>query len=67
MSKPWVKWTILAIALAIIGWDVWLWLDGEQGNTISYVGSEAADGVGMILNFVIGFLCGHIFWGQPKR
>ncbi len=65
MTNLAVSITMAAIALAIIGWDIYLALDGRKGNTISARVRELDrrfGGVKIIVSFSFGLLAGHWFW-----
>ena len=56
---------MVALTILIIGWDVWLFLDGKRGNTISER-IRAADQIFVpfkyLMIFGFGLLAGHWFW-----
>lgn len=49
----------------IIGWDIYLALDGRKANTISArvrAWDQKLGGIKLVLSFGFGLLCGHWFW-----
>lgn len=60
MSRRTVKLILGVLGLLIIGWDVLLYLDAVEGNTISRVVLGLPD----IVDFLAGVICGHLFWPQ---
>ena len=64
MSKTWVKITMAALFLGILGWDAWLYFDDVPGNTITQIFREAASQyvyVTVLFSLFIGWLIGHFF------
>lgn len=65
----WPKWVtigiLIAVAVVLIGWDIYVAINDERGDTISeillWVGEHP------ILPFAFGVLMGHLFWPQYKR
>lgn len=67
MTKISVWATMILVFMAIIAWDVWLYLDGVPGNSISQViisGAEDYPIVAWAVGFLMGFLTAH--WFDPK-
>ncbi len=64
MSKRAVYWTVIALIALIITWDIWLAVDEIRGNTISAVFRKIPEGVQLIVNFALGVVAGHIWWGR---
>lgn len=56
---------LVAVAAALIGWDVWLYVTEPEGNTIS----EALlwSSRHPVVPFAFGVLMGHLFWPQYRR
>lgn len=63
--------TLLVISFAatiIVLYDCWLLARGGPGATISwhtYEASQREPIVPLLLGFLVGLLCGHLFW--PNR
>lgn len=57
---------LIACALVLIAWDVWLYLSPPKADTISRVIADASS-EHPLLPFAFGVLAGHFFWGIRKR
>ena len=55
--------TIGVIAAAVIGWDVWLFLEPPEENTVSEVLLTFSQDHPVVV-LIAGILAGHIFWPQ---
>jgi len=66
MSRKAVAITMLVLALAIIGWDIYLFLDKYPHNTISALTNEWAY-ITSLLPFACGALLGHFFFNYSKK
>jgi peptidoglycan/LPS O-acetylase OafA/YrhL len=53
---------LLAVAAVLIVWDVYVFVEPSEGDTISEVLARAP----RFIVFAIGFVCGHIFWPQRR-
>lgn len=60
MSKKSVWAVIGAVTLAIIGWDIWLYFDGVEGNTITQV-VRASGEFRIFIAAAMAWLFGHFF------
>lgn len=61
MTRKITVWILLAIGVILIAWDVYVWLEPTEGDTIS----EVVHGWGTRSWFLlvgIGVLLGHFFW-----
>lgn len=55
--------------LVIVGYDIWVYIEPTDGDTISAVTLDAAmtsTTVSWLIGFAIGFLMGHLFWPQHR-
>lgn len=60
--------TILLLSIAIVvlgGWDIYVAVNDANGDTISEI-VLAASVQRPIIPFVLGVICGHLFWPQTK-
>lgn len=57
---------MILITAAIIGWDVWLAADGEDGNTISSVLASMPLLPQLVVVFALGVGVGHWFFPNPR-
>lgn len=65
MSELTVTIIMAALTLGIIGWDVWLWLDQRDGNTITErvrYWDQKIRLLKFLITFAFGLLTGHFFW-----
>jgi hypothetical protein len=65
-KNKWITIGILVVVTALlIGWDIWVAVNNEEGDTISeillWVGEHP------VLPFAFGVLMGHLFWPQRKE
>jgi hypothetical protein len=55
---------LIIVALLLIGWDIYVAVNKDEGDTISevllWVGSHP------VLPFAMGVLMGHLFWPQYR-
>jgi len=59
------KWVLgIAIALILI-WDLFAQLTGGLETTVSWAIWQWS-GQYAFVSFLVGFVCGHLFWGDPK-
>jgi len=57
---------VLGAVGLLIGWDIWVYLDPPEGDTISEIAlSTAKDHP--VLPLLIGVLAGHLFWPQREK
>lgn len=54
---------LIGIGLLLIAWDVWVWLEPTEGDTISEVVHDWGTRSWFLL-IGIGVLLGHFFWPQ---
>jgi hypothetical protein len=60
-------WVIGVIVLVLIGWDVYAaFFTKGNGDTISEVVLAAAQRR-PVFSFLVGVVCGHLFWPQLVR
>lgn len=58
--------TIMVVTtLALIAWDIWVYITPEKGDTISEIIAFYSDHP--LLPFAFGVLIGHWFWPQPRK
>ena len=68
MKNGIVKWTMLFLLVGILGWDLYLWLDGVSGNTISHnitAWSIAHPWSMYLITFCVVGLLWHWYRGRP--
>lgn len=61
------RWTILILTVAVlglIGWDIYVALTPQKGDTISEILLELSGKISLV-PAGLGFLMGHLFW--PKK
>jgi hypothetical protein len=56
---------LVAVALILIAWDVYVAVNAEEGDTISEVLLFVSRHP--VLPFVFGVLAGHLFWPQYRE
>lgn len=59
---------LLAVAVLLIGYDVWLYWQGGAKATISwhtYLASRTEPIIPLTIGLILGILLGHLFW--PNR
>ena len=57
---------VLGAVGLLIGWDIWVYIDPPDGDTISEIAlSTAKDHP--VLPLLIGIVCGHLFWSQREK
>mgnify|MGYP001567027821 CR=1 len=56
---------LIAITIALIGWDVWVYLEPTRDDTISEVFLWFS--AHPVLPFAFGVLSGHLMWSQNAR
>lgn len=70
MKPNTVALTIVIIFLSIIAWDVWLYMDSIDRNSISQVIIDATEATALV-PWVIGLLMGglavHLFEARPEK
>lgn len=58
---------VLLVALgAILLWDLAAQVFGGSNATVSKVVWQLASDVPFV-TFLVGFVCGHLFWGDPNK
>lgn len=57
---------IIIILTLVIGFDVWVILKSGSENSISQVIIDYSY-MYPFITFLIGFVCGHLFWQMPKK
>lgn len=57
---------LLTITALLIGWDIYVALTPESGDTISEVVLGYAKQY-TVVPFAFGVLCGHFFWAQKVK
>ena len=70
MKPSTVALTIIALALAIVAWDVWLYMDDIERNSISQVIIDATARsplVSWFIGLLMGGLAVHLFEAAPLR
>jgi hypothetical protein len=66
MTRKWTIGILIAIAVILIAWDVYVYVEPSDGDTISEV-TLAAAGKHPVIPFAIGVICGHLFWPQRSN
>lgn len=56
---------IIFVVVLVLGFDVWVILKTDSTNSISQVIIDYSYQF-PFLTFLIGFVCGHLFWQMPK-
>jgi hypothetical protein len=57
---------LLAVIVILGGWDIYVAANAHSGDTISEI-VLAASIERPIIPFVLGVVCGHLFWPQTKE
>lgn len=56
---------LIGVAAILIGWDIYVAVNDEKGDTISEILLWASQRP--ILPFALGVLMGHLFWPQRRK
>lgn len=65
-GRAWTIAILIATTLGLIGWDIYVALTPEPGDTISQVVLGFAQNH-PVLPFAFGVLMGHFFWPQRRK
>ena len=66
MTRKYTITILIIIALILIGWDIWVYIEPTDGDTISEITLAFAQ-KHPVLPFAIGVLCGHLLWPQKIK
>ena len=61
MDVTMVEGVVLLLTALILAWDIGLWIDQIEGNTISEIVRSRSQSHPLV-PFLIGMLMGHWFW-----
>ena len=57
---------VLGAMALLIGWDVYVYMNPPDGDTISELALDTAKDH-PVLPLIIGIVAGHLFWPQRKK
>lgn len=66
MTRRWTIAILLGITALLIGWDIYVALTPQKGDTISEVIRDWAF-AHPVIPFALGVLCGHWLWPLRER